>query len=205
MKKANLKNILTAVRDIINRSSGAVIRKAQSAEKQANNAQATANNAQATINGSLILVQQEFSFDKETAERDSFVYKTFNYYKISEFAPSKERVVSFVGTNEYGDSRSIITHGTGCDAYGAFIVVTSTKNPALPGIDIESFVEISPPSTGLYALFEVGNSNTTAGTAKFTLTPGQAIVLASSTLSSTKKFKITVDDNGTLSATEVTS
>ena len=33
----------------------------------------------------------------------------------------------------------------------------------------------------------------------------KAIILTSSTLGSTKKFKITVDDNGTLSATEVTA
>lgn len=45
MTKANLKNILTAVRDIINRSSETAIRKAQSAEKQACAAQATAKTA----------------------------------------------------------------------------------------------------------------------------------------------------------------
>lgn len=48
MTKANLKNILTAVRDIINRSSEIGIRKAQSAEKRADNAQAAANAAQTT-------------------------------------------------------------------------------------------------------------------------------------------------------------
>ena len=70
--------------------------------------------------------------------------------------------------------------------------------------DTESFVKISPPSTGLYALHEAGNITMTAGTAKFTLTSKQAVVLVSSAPNSTKKFKITVDDNGTLSATEVT-
>lgn len=38
-----------------------------------------------------------------------------------------------------------------------------------------------------------------------TLTPVQDIELASSTPNSTKKFKITVDDSGTISATEVTT
>ena len=57
MTKVNLKNILTVVRDIINRSSETAIRKAQSAEKQAGAAQATAktaktaaDNAQTTAN-----------------------------------------------------------------------------------------------------------------------------------------------------------
>ena len=48
MTKVNLKNILTVVRDIINRSSETAIRKAQSAEKQAGAAQATAKTAKAT-------------------------------------------------------------------------------------------------------------------------------------------------------------
>lgn len=34
---------------------------------------------------------------------------------------------------------------------------------------------------------------------------GKALILPSSTTDSTKKFKITVDDSGTLSATEVTT
>ena len=48
MTKENLKNVLTVVRDIINRSSETGIRKAQAAEKQAYNAQAAANAAQTT-------------------------------------------------------------------------------------------------------------------------------------------------------------
>ena len=48
MTKVNLKNILTAVRDIINRSSEIGIRKAQAAEKRADNAEAKANNAKRT-------------------------------------------------------------------------------------------------------------------------------------------------------------
>ena len=50
MTKANLKNILTAVRDIINRSSEAAIRKAEAAQATANNAQTAADNAQTTAN-----------------------------------------------------------------------------------------------------------------------------------------------------------
>lgn len=246
MDKSNLKNILTAVRDIINRSFANAIRKAQSAEKQARNArlaanasQTTANNARAAANAaqtaadraqsaanaaqetadvaqatsdkvqtsiddSFILVQQEFIFDKKTVGRDSFRFNAFSYYKISEFAPSKESVVSFVGTRETGDILSNIIHGTGCDHYGMFIVVTSTSNPTLPPTNDSPPMSISPPSTGLYALYEAGNTFTTAGTAKFTLTSKQAIVLMSSTQGSVKKFKITVDDTGTISATEVT-
>ena len=208
MTKENLKNVLTVVRKIIRRSSET----AETAQATADNAQATAETAQATaetaqtsINDSFIQYQKEFLFDKKTFGRDSFRFNAFSYYKIAEFAPSKESVVSFVGTRENGESWSRILHGTGCDEYGLFIVVTSTNKPTLPFEDTESSVEISPPSTGLYARYEVGNASMTAGTAKFTLTSKQAVVLVSSTLNSTKKFKITVDDAGTLSATEVTN
>lgn len=246
MDKLNLKNILTVVRDIINRSFANAIRKAQFAEKQARNAwlaanasqttannaraaanaaqtaadraqsaanaaqetadvaQATSNKVQTSIDDSFVLAQQEFIFDKKTVGRDSFEFNAFSYYKISEFAPSKESVVSFVGTRETGDIFSVIIHGTGCDHYGMFIVVTSTKHPTLPPTNDSPPMSISPPSTGLYAIYEVGNATLTAGTAKFTLTDKQAIVLTSFTQGSTKKFKITVDDSGTISATEVT-
>ena len=242
MTKANLKNILTAVRDIINRSSEIGIRKAQAAEKQAGNAQTTADNAQtaadnaqaaanaaqtaadnaqtaadnaqtaadnaqATINNIFVSGQREleFSFDKKTDGRDSFVFNAYRYYKISEFAPSKESVISFVGTRENGNNMSDIAHGIGCDGYGMFIVVTSINNPSLPIVGTEVSMGFSPPSTGLYAMYSVGDTFLTAGTAKFTVKSGHAIVLMSSTADSTKKFKITVDDSGTISATEVTA
>ena len=177
---------------------------ADNAQATAETAQTTADNAQTSINDSFIQRQKEFLFDKKTVGRDSFRFNAFGYYKISEFAPSKESVVSFEGTRENGESWSRISHGTGCDEYGLFIVVTSTNNPTLPSGDAGSSVEISPPSTGLYAMYEVGNASVTAGTAKFTLTGKQAVVLVSSTPNSTKKFKVTVDDAGILSATEVT-
>ena len=40
----------------------------------------------------------EGSFDKVTEGRDTFVFNAFNYYKISEFSPSREDVISYSGT-----------------------------------------------------------------------------------------------------------
>ena len=65
------------------------------------------------------------------------------------------------------------------------------------------------PSAGLYAQYEVDNTYQTAGTGEFTLRASTessyitGLLLKSSTTDSTKKFKITVDDSGTLKATEV--
>lgn len=62
MTKANLKNILTAVRDIINRSSEAAIRKAD-------NAQSTADAAQVTS-------EQVYEFVDSRIKEDSVILKS---------------------------------------------------------------------------------------------------------------------------------
>ena len=59
-------------------------------------------------------------------------------------------------------------------------------------------------------MISLDNLKTTLNAIKCLLTDymangDKAIILTSSTFGSTKKFKITVDDNGTLSATEVTA
>lgn len=62
------------------------------------------------------------------------------------------------------------------------------------------------PSAGFYAKYEVDNPYHTAGTREFTLQvlTGSlfiaGLLLKSSTTNSTKKFKIIVSDDGTLSA-----
>ena len=112
--KANLKNILTAVRDIINRSPEIGIRKAQAAEKRADNAQITADNAQTAANSAQAIANSAqaaadinkealdcafssvatFTFDKQTSGRDTFDFNGFNFYKISDFNPSPSEVIS---------------------------------------------------------------------------------------------------------------
>ena len=230
MTKANLKNILTAVRDIINRSSEIGIRKAQAAEKQAYNAQITADNAQTTAdnaqttasdaqntaNGNKEVLDCAFSsvatftFDKQTSGRDALVYNSNHYYKISDFNPAPENVTSFKGTRESGDELSGINIGNNCVEYGFFIVVESAGVCSLP-VTVTVTSSFTAPSAGLYAKYTVDHSFQTAGTGEFTLRESTGsfsitgLLLKSSTAGSTKKFKITVDDTGTLSATEVTA
>ena len=68
------------------------------------------------------------------------------------------------------------------------------------------------PETGTYFAHTEENGDKTyvssltkPGTQELVPIPGELMVLRSSTAGSTKKFKITVDDAGTLSATEVTT
>lgn len=151
-----------------------------------------------------------FTFDKQTSGRDTFVFNAFNYYKISDFNPATEDVISFKGTNEFGDKQFGITAGNNCAKYGFFIVVASAGYCSLPITEAVTG-SFTAPSAGLYASYEKDNAHMTAGTAEFTLKPSNenyiyitGLFLKSCTHGSTKKFKITVDDAGTLKATEVT-
>ena len=150
-----------------------------------------------------------FTFDKQTSGRDTFVFNGFNYYKISDFNPAPEDVISFTGTKESGGNYSEITTGSNCVKYGFFIVVASAGGCSIPisETNTESF---TAPSAGLYAQYDVSHTYQTAGTGEFTLRASTGssyitgLLLKSSTTDSTKRFRITVDDSGTISATEVT-
>ena len=151
-----------------------------------------------------------FTFDKQTSGRDTFNFNGFNHYKISDFNPSPSDVISFKGISESGVNSSKIIAGNNCVGYGDFIVVASAGDCSLPVVD--TVFSFTAPSAGLYACYEENNANFTAGTGEFTLKHSSenyiyitGLLLKSSTHGSTKKFKITVDDSGALSATEVTA
>lgn len=147
-----------------------------------------------------------FTFDKQTSERDTFVFIGFDYYKISNFNPAPEDVISFKGTREIGSEWSEIVAGNNCVEYGFFIVVASAGLCSIPVSETITY-SFTAPSAGLYARYMVNNPYMTAGIAEFTLKPSNdyinGVFLTSSTTGSTKKFLITVDDSGTISATEV--
>ena len=185
----------------------------ETAQTSANRAQAAAESAQTIANNnketlSTIFAPSVFSFtfDKQTSGRPYFNFNNFTYYKISDFAPAPENVISFIGTNENGENSSKITVGNNCAEYGCFIVVTSAGTCSLPiGGGIYA---LYPQSTGLYARYPEYNNKSAAGTGKFILQinsswPANGLLLKSSNPNSTKKFQITVDDNGALTATEV--
>lgn len=150
-----------------------------------------------------------FTFDKQTSGRDTFVFDAFHYYKISDFNPAPEDVISFKGTTEFGTEYSEINIGNNCVEYGwRFIIVASAGSCSLPITETVTG-SFTAPSAGLYAMYTVDNQYQTAGTAEFIIKPSSGslfitgLLLKSSTAGSTKKFKITVDDSGTLKVTEV--
>ena len=171
----------------------------------AETAQTTAETAQTTAMNfaKMVYATVSFTFDKQTTDRDTFVFNSFDYYKISDFHPDSADVISFNGTRANGDVYNIITTGTNCVGYGLFIVVNSPGSCSLP-VTSSVTMNFTAPSSGLYAKYTEGNEINTAGTANFEMKNQTGIVLYSSTINSGKKFKISVDDSGTLSATEVT-
>ena len=184
---------------------------ADTALTAADNALTAANISKEAFYGALVS-SVTFTFDKQTSGRDTFVFNGFNYYKISDFNPAPEDVTSFKGTKENGAEFSEIYAGSNCVQYGLFIVVAAAGDCSilLDGISAGPVIqEFTAPSAGLYAQYVVNNSSVTAGTGEFTLRRSTGslyitgLLLKSSTTGSTKKFRITVDDSGTITATQV--
>ena len=151
-----------------------------------------------------------FTFDKQTSGRDTFVFNAFHFYKISDFNPAPEDVISFKGTIETGNEYSEINIGNNCVEYGGiFIIVASAGGCSLHPLGTTTTKRFIAPSAGLYAMYEIDHPYQTARTGEFTLRASTeslyitGLLLKSSTAGSTKKFKITVDDSGAISATEV--
>ena len=151
-----------------------------------------------------------FTFDKQTSGKDRFVFNGFNYYKISDFNPSPSDVISCKGTTEAGDEYSGINTGNNCAQYGSVFIIVAAAGFCSLSVTETVTKSFTAPSAGLYARYEVDNPNFTARTGEFTLRastgrfPITGLLLKSSTTDSAKKFRITVDDTGTLKATEVT-
>ena len=260
MTKSNLKNILTAVRDIINRSSEIGIRKAQAAEKRADNAQAAADNAQTTADNAQAAANAAqaaantaqtaadnaqstadhkldknnphgtgcFSLNTEssTAVQDGSVAfgsqsratGTFSFAhggEISQIGGNEatgayshaegratraigvsahaegERTYAY-GISSHAEGRGTIVHGNFCHVEGRFNKLDQSGQYAhVVGNGTENHL------SNAYTLDWSGNG-WFAGTVE-----GTALIIPSSTEGSTKKFKITVDDTGTISAIEV--
>ena len=195
---------------------------AETAQITADSAKTTANQLQANVS-EILYKTVSFTFDKQTSGRDNFVFNGWKHYKISEFAPNYTDIVSFYGTNESGDPQSIYNEGKNCYSYGFFIVVTAPGNCSITFESIEGHpvtTGFEAPSAGLYAKFVDGNPKQTAGVGEFIFSSRYSNVDAnlqtiisnvgyigvkSSTAGSTKKYKITVDDSGILTATEIIS
>lgn len=139
------------------------------------------------------------TYDKKTEGRDTFRFNAFSYYKISDFTIAYKEIKRFRGTNFGNIDYSTVSSGENCVECGMFIVVNTAGRC---GITIgTTTLYFTAPSTGLYARYAGDANNATAGKYNFTFDVTVPIVTNPNTR---KKYYITVDDSGTLSATEVT-
>ena len=240
MTKVNLKNILTAVRDIINRSSETAIRKAQSAEKQAGAAQATAkkakttaDNAQATANDAKIAAENAIGADVVKGNYKLRVGEGKNRGYGFAILLNDSVEMNYTDTGIYDEGTGSILDMSGNSIFRAnkTSIKKTVIETASDGSSNENCIKLYSES-GIYtSLSADGMLFSTANVLRFgylgnlqilryietpekeydAATKGYVdgkisdteIFLQSSTPGSTKKFKITVDDSGTISATEV--
>lgn len=173
---------------------------ANTANSKATTAQTTADTATDAIQKASLLTFS-FTFDKVTSGRETFRYNGADYYKISDFNVKEESVISFDVTSADGKKSTYKEVGYNCVQYGDFIIVNSPGNChfEISGTTIN----FTAPSAGLYACYKDGNNAMTAGTGIFNITRiSDREIILSSTPDTTKKFRITVDNTGTLKATE---
>lgn len=173
---------------------------ADTANSKATTAQTTADTATDAIQKASLLTFS-FTFDKVTSGRDTFRCNGIDYYKISDFNIKATSVILFDGTWANGGKTTYTNVGYQCAEYGGFIIVNlaGTCYFEINGHTIR----FTAPSTGLYACYQDGNNAATAGTGNFNITRiSDTEIILSSIPDTTRKFRITVDNTGTLKATE---
>ena len=138
-----------------------------------------------------------YEYDGTTAGRDTISYNGFNFYKISDDVFIRDELIGVSVTFGSNTSSNInnLQVGTNCITYLTwFVIVTAAGDCAT-----STGYSFTAPSAGIYARYESSNgaycSNITI------VTPGDQSGLL--LFSKNKKWKIAVDDNGVISATEI--
>ena len=138
-----------------------------------------------------------YEYDGTTAGRDTIAYNGLNYCKISDDIFTRDELIGVSATFGSNTSSGInnLTVGTNCMEYLTYFVIVTAVGDCVTS----NGYSFTAPSAGIYARYKSSNgaycSNITI------VTPGDQSGLL--LFSKNKKWKITVDDNGTISATEI--
>ena len=139
------------------------------------------------------------TWDGNKDGKDTFLFNgSFDYYKISDDVPVFKRIQS-VSTSSNGSSElSELYEGENCYSAGSSIVVTKAGACRLAVTEGGTMMSFTAPSTGIYFWTNnMGAYQTDLEASVFIEQDGIIVNSAS------KKWKITVDDNGAISATEI--
>ena len=139
------------------------------------------------------------TWDGNTDGKDTFVWDDWHYYKMSDAAPEFKHIQS-VSTSRSDDStkNTELYEGKNCYKAGLGIVVTKAGACQLAANEGGTIKPFTAPSTGIYFWGDNDVYQTDLEASLFIEQDGIIVNSAS------KKWKIAVDDNGTISATEIT-
>ena len=139
------------------------------------------------------------TWDGNTDGKDTFVWNGFNFYKMSDEVPVFKRIQSLSTTSNGGSELSELYEGENCYRAGFSIVVTKAGVCQLAVFEGGAMQPFTAPSAGTY--FWSNNAGLYQTSLELTSFIEQDGIIVNS---ANKKWKITVDDNGMISATEIT-
>lgn len=140
---------------------------------------------------------------------DGLISVAGEYYKVSDMVPTDDELIGATIETSAGESFKLSSNYI--NAVTEDITLIGEGLALIVRKDNATFNNVTIPQKGTY--FTVARDFYTTRLSTQTITPMaeeflpseiKELIMNSSTTGSTKKFKITVDDNGTISATEVT-
>ena len=201
-----MKTILSGVKEWTENLTDDAVDKANNALDKANNALDKANNA---LDKALFVVNITKNSDGTISADKTFeeivqAYNEGKYNIVAHAASGNNLIFPLLVIGKY----SVLFGCTTADGIIGFLSFIITSNNEVK----TRMLQLATASSKLpnpYPLTFTGAVNETydGSSAKTIEIPsgGGEVIIASSTAGSTKKFKITVDDSGTISATEVTT
>lgn len=141
------------------------------------------------------------TWDGNTDGKDTFNYNGFPYYKLSDEVLPFKGVQSVSSRATNGNTDDILYEGTNCYKAGIAIVVTQAGTCTLANSQNSStIITFTAPSTGIY-FWTNDNTGKYQTSLELSYLREQTGVIIQSP---NKKWAITVDDSGNISATEIT-
>ena len=193
-----------------------VMNRIDNAQSTANNAQITANNAQTTVNSKMNANNPvgtgSFSMGRRSGSVVGSSSHAEGYWTTAsgKYSHAEGYNTNASGKNSHAEGDGIIAKSTNQHAQGRFNVEDSQNKYAhIVGNGTNLSIRSNAHTLDWNGVPwfkgrpQFGGTAQDQGSQTVMANGDKEIILASSTADSTKKFKITVDDSGTISATEV--
>lgn len=175
-----------------NAAISAAMSAASTAQSAASTAQSAASSAQTTANTAKTTANAAKTTAEATAERYKDTQATIGDTTIS--GPRRSYILLDIGPSSESHPARIVLHS---DSGGAPQICTTIKAQSVTAVRRDRPAQLNLTGETVYA-----GDKSSLDTVE--VTGLSSVIIASSTSGSTKKFRITVDDTGTIKATEVT-